>query len=275
MELSEYKISVSICVYWKDNPEWFDTAVQSVLNQTVPPAEVVLVVDGPVGEELDAVIRKYEKMEIFRVIRLKENQGTGIARNYALQACTHEMLAVMDADDICLPDRFEKQLKYFASDSQLDAVGAYISEFVDTPDCVVAQRVVPITDQEIKQFMKRRNPVNHVTAMCRKASVEAAGGYQDWHYHEDYYLWIRMALSGMRFANIPETLVNVRVGRDMYNRRGGMKCFRSGARLMKYMYDQKFISLGRFLFNVCERFAVQVLFPNELRGWIYRVFARK
>ena len=275
MELSEYKISVSICVYWKDNPEWFDTAVQSVLNQTVPPAEVVLVVDGPVGEELDAVIRKYEKMEIFRVIRLKENGGLGNARRIGLAACSFDLVAMMDSDDICLPERFEKQLQLLTKQHNIDIVGAYISEFVDDPSEPVAMRVVPTEDSDIKKFLCRRNPMNHMTVMCRKASVEAAGGYQDWHYHEDYYLWIRMALSGMRFANIPETLVNVRVGRDMYNRRGGMKCFRSGARLMKYMYDQKFISLGRFLFNVCERFAVQVLFPNELRGWIYRVFARK
>lgn len=273
--MTKPKFSVCMCVYFKDNPEWFDTAVQSVLNQTVPPAEVVLVVDGPVGEDLDTVIQKYEKLHIFQVIRLKENGGLGNARRVGLATCSHELVAMMDADDICVLNRFERQVQVFFENKNVDIVGAYISEFVDSPVNCIAKRVVPVEDSAIKEFMKRRNPMNHMTVMCKKASVLSAGGYLDWHYHEDYYLWVRMAIAGMRFANVPEVLVHARVGADMYRRRGGWKCFKSGAKLIKYMYAQRFIGVGRLVANICERFTVQVLLPNRLRGCVFQKFARK
>ena len=111
--------------------------------------------------------------------------------------------------------------------------------------------------------------------MFRKAEVLAVGNYQDWHYNEDYYLWIRMAEAGCRFANLPDTLVNVRVGKDMYARRGGWTYFRSEAGLQRYMRQHKIISLPRFLFNVAVRFAVQVVMPNKVRGFVFQKLFRK
>ena len=69
--------SVAMCVYGKDNPEWFETAVNSVLNQTVKPSEIVLVVDGPVPDELNTIISKFENRNIFKIIRFSENKGHG------------------------------------------------------------------------------------------------------------------------------------------------------------------------------------------------------
>ena len=107
------KFSVSMCVYGGDNARWFETAIESVLNQTLVPNEIVLVVDGPVPDDLDGVIRKFEESELFKVIRLETNQGHGIARKTGLDNCTNELVAIMDADDICAPTRFEKQIKAF------------------------------------------------------------------------------------------------------------------------------------------------------------------
>lgn len=271
--MNQTPFSVSLCVYGKDNPQWFETAVESILNQTVPPSEVVLVVDGPVPEALDRVIQKYEQNPLFQVCRLPQNQGHGNARRKGLSLCSHELVALMDADDISLPDRFEKQLRAFA---QLDAdiVGGMITEFVDTPDNIVAQRLVPLDHGDICRYMKKRCPMNQVTVMFRKSSVEKAGGYLDWHNDEDYYLWLRMYLKNMRFANVPDVLVDVRVGKDMYQRRGGKEYFLSEAKLQKYMLDQKIIDVGIFLINVGKRFIVQILLPNKLRGWVFKKFAR-
>ena len=117
--------------------------------------------------------------------------------------------------------------------------------------------------------------MNLVTVMFKKSSVESVGGFVDWYCEEDYYLWIRMAEAKMHFANINETLVNVRVGRDMYNRRGGWKYFKSEARLQAYMRDHKMIGFGTYFSNVTKRFIVQVLMPNKVRGWVFKKFARK
>lgn len=271
---SDMKFSVSMCVYGKDNPAHFKTAVESILNQTVQPSEVVLVVDGPVPKELDVVIRFFEKNELFHVIRLIKNQGHGNARRIGLAACSNELVALMDADDISASTRFESQINMFLCDSELSIVGGNISEFIDDEKNIVAERRVPFDDADIKKYMKKRCPMNQVSVMFKKQSVEAVGGYVDWYCEEDYYLWLRMALADMKFANVNENLVNVRVGKELYARRGGWKYYKSEAKLQKYMFEHKIIGYPTYVLNKAKRFVVQVLLPNSVRGWVFKKFAR-
>lgn len=273
--MSELNFSVSMCVYAGDNPGWFQTAVESILQQTRKPDEVVLTVDGPVPEQLNEVIQKYETDPLFQVIRLKKNCGHGEARRIGLQHCVHDLVALMDADDISVENRFEKQLEMFRKYPELAVVGGDITEFTDTPEHPVGARIVLEEDARIKEDMKKRCPMNQVTVMFRNACVEAAGGYRDWYCEEDYYLWLRMHLGGYKFANIPETLVNVRVGKDMYRRRGGIRYFLSEAKLQRYMLQNGIIGTGTYLINVGKRLVVQVLLPNRLRSWVFQKFARK
>ena len=270
------QFSVAMCVYKGDNPEHFDVALQSVTEkQTVKPNEVVLVVDGPVTNELNQVIQKYEQHNFFKVFRLEQNQGHGNARRIALQSCTYDLVALMDADDISIFDRFEKQIKTFKENPSLSLVGGNISEFIGEEQNIVGYRLVAENQQEIKRDLKKRCPFNQVTVMFKKEDVEKVGGYIDWFCEEDYYLWLRMYLANMEFANIKDILVNVRVGKEMYQRRGGYKYFKSEAKLQKYMLKNKIIGLGTYSVNIIKRFIVQVLLPNKLRGWIFKKFARK
>lgn len=273
--MRDMKFSVSMCVYGGDNPEWFETSINSILNQTAPPNEVVLVVDGPVSVELNKVIERYRNNNLFHIIRFSENKGHGNARRAGLSACTNELVALMDADDISSYDRFEKQLNVFVKDKSLDVVGGNITEFIDNENNIVARRLVPSADGEIKEYMKRRCPMNQVTVMFKKSSVDKVGGYIDWYCNEDYYLWLRMAKADMRFANLSDNLVNVRVGKDMYNRRGGIKYFRSEANLQKYMLKNGVIDVWTYFMNVNKRFIVQILLPDRIRGWVFKKFARK
>ena len=267
--------SVSMCVYGKDDPEWFRTAVDSILNQSVKPTEVVLVVDGPVPEKLERTIREYEAAHCFKVIWLPENVGHGGARRTGLEHCSYDLVALMDADDISVPDRFEKQLLEFERNPGLSVSGGIISEFCGDPENVVGVRKVPSGHHEIMSYMKVRCPMNQMTVMFHKPDVIRAGGYQDWYCNEDYYLWIRMYLQGMRFGNIPEVLVNVRVGEEMYQRRGGWKYFTSEWKLQNYMLQNRVIGPVTYLLNVLKRFVVQVLLTNKLRGWAFKKFARE
>ena len=130
-------------------------------------------------------------------------------------------------------------------------------------------------DKEIKEYMKKRCAMNHVAVMYKKSSVLRVGNYQDWPWNEDYYLWVRMLKEGCRFANTGTILVNVRVGEDMYRRRGGWRYFKSEAKLQKYMKKNKIIGFGTYVMNVAKRFIVQVLLPNKIRGWVFKKFARK
>ena len=105
--------------------------------------------------------------------------------------------------------------------------------------------------------------------------MEEAGGYIDWYCEEDYYLWLRLALAGRKLGNLPDNLVNVRVGKEMYRRRGGWRYFRSEEKLQRWMLRRKVIRLPRYLLNVGERFVLQVLMPDGIRGWVFRRFARE
>ena len=273
--MENLKFSVSMSVYKNDNPEHFKIAVESILNQTVKPSEVVLVVDGPVGKELDEVIKSFEVNDIFKVIRLPENKGHGEARRIGLEKCSNEYVALMDADDISNNERFEKQIYMFENNPKLSIVGGNITEFLDKADNIVGKRIVPTEDREIKEYIKYRCPMNQVTVMFKKADVDKVGGYIDWFCEEDYYLWLRMYQSDMKFANLPDILVNVRVGEEMYSRRGGLKYFKSEAKLQKYMLHNKIIGFGTYCKNVIKRLIVQVLLPNRIRGWVFKKFARE
>jgi len=270
------KFSVSICVYGKDNAEHFKMAMESIINQTIPPNEIVLVVDGPIPDSIQKVIEIIQnKYENLKVVYLEKNVGHGEARRIGIQQCTYDLIAIMDADDICVLDRFERQLECFRDDLELSIVGGNILEFIDDIDNIVGIRKVPESDNEIKQYLKKRCPFNQMTVMFKKNDVMAAGGYSDWYCNEDYYLWIRMMQKGFKFRNINEILCFVRVGSDMYQRRGGWKYFKSEAKLQRYMLDHKIINYFTFLNNVMIRFILQVLMPNKVRGYIYRNFARK
>lgn len=268
-----------MCVYGGDDAGHFEAALRSVAEQTVRPSEIVLTVDGPIPAETEAVIQRFRQAlagsELaFRVFYLEKNCGHGKARQLSLSNCSCELVAVMDADDLSVPDRFEKQLAFFARRPELSAVGGVIREFTGSPEHCVGTRTVPTEDAEIKAYMKKRCPMNQMTVMFRRADVDAVGGYLDWYCEEDYYLWIRLALAGYQFGNLPENLVNVRVDADTYRRRGGLRYFRSEARLQRYMRRHGMIGWARYALNVTERLILQVLMPNRLRGFVFRKLAR-
>ena len=269
--------SVAMSVYKSDNPDFFDRALSSITDeQTIIPNEIVLVVDGPVSNEMNNVINKYEKKyEIFNVIRLEQNGGLGNALKIAVKNATHELIARMDSDDVSVSTRFEEQLKYFEINPGIDIVGGDITEFIGEENNIVGKRSVPVSNDSIREYMKTRCAMNHVSVMYKKKSVESAGGYQDWFWNEDYYLWIRMWLNGAVFANTGSVLVNVRVGEEMYQRRGGSKYFESEKGLQDYMLKNKMINHSTYIKNVAKRLIIQKLMPNKLRGWVFRTFARK
>ena len=206
----------------------------------------------------------------FKIIHLASNQGHGMARRTALAACTNELVALMDADDISVSTRFEKQLAFFSANPQTDIIGGQITEFNENPSRPTGIRRVPLTDHEIKNYLKKRCPFNQVSVMFKKAAVEKAGGYQDWYCDEDYYLWARMALKGAVFANIPDILVNVRTGNAMSARRGCWKYFKSEASLQVFLWANNLIGFPRLVYNVLLRFVGEAILPNWLRASMFK-----
>ena len=272
------KFSVCTSIYKNDKPGFVKVALDSMLlQQTVKPDEIVLVQDGPVPYELSRLLIDYidNYGNVFNVIKLEKNGGLGNALKIGVENAKYSIIARMDSDDICLPDRFEKQLTYLESHPECDIVGGQMTEFIDSPDNIIGRREVPLTNDEIYQYMKSRCALNHVTVMFRKDAVLKAGNYQDWFWNEDYYLWVRMMMSNCVFANIPEVVVNVRSGADQYARRGGKKYFDSEIGIKKLMLERGMISKREYLVNYVERFIIQRVMPNSIRGWVFRNLARK
>lgn len=271
------KFSVCTSVYKNDKPEYVRLALDSMLvNQSVKPNEVVLVQDGPVPGKLSELLFEYGGRfpEVMSVIRLEKNGGLGNALKLGVENAKYSVIARMDSDDICLPDRFEKQLAYLEAHPECDIVGGQMTEFIGEQNNIVGKRVVPLTNAEIYEYMKSRCALNHVTVMFRKAAVLKAGNYQDWFWNEDYYLWVRMMLMGCKFANISDVAVNVRSGEDQYARRGGKKYFDSEIGIKKLMLEKGMINRKEYVVNYVERFIIQLMLPNKIRGWVFRTFAR-
>ncbi len=274
--MSDLKFSVCMCVYRGDKPEYFLTAVRSIINQSLRPSEIVLVVDGPIPQVLEeAISTLQQEFQSFKVVRFEKNQGHSMARRASIENASCEWVAIMDSDDIAVPDRFEKQFAFLSKYPDVHVLGGQIAEFIDSTDNVVGRRIVPCTHEELTHLIKRRCPFNQMSVTMLRSPLIDVGNYQEWYCDEDYYLWIRMMMHGCRFANLPDILVYARVGKEMYQRRGGWKYFKSEAKLQKYMWKHGIIALPRLCYNVFGRFVIQVAMPNWLRGFVFQKLFRK
>lgn len=268
--------SVLMSVYHRESAPFLRQSMDSMFGQTVPPREFVLVCDGPLTDKLDRVIEEEQAAhgDVLKVVRLEKNVGLGAALNQGLQACTCELVARMDSDDISLPDRCEHQLEVFREKPEIVICGGLIEEFSTDPAMVESIRTVPETDEEIRVFAKKRNPFNHVTVMYRKAGIDAAGGYQSFYLLEDYYLWIRLLHRGEKGYNLQRPLVRVRTGEKMFERRGGWKYVKSQAALFRYMRSIGMISGPSCAKSIATRF-VSGLIPGRLRRALFMRYNRK
>ncbi len=271
--------SIAMAVYKNDVPEYLGDALKSVIYQTLKPNEIVIVGDGPISDECVKVIedtKNVAKQEGIDIIFLpqKENNGLGASLRLAVENCHYDYIARMDADDLALPYRFEKQMKCFDEDSELSIVGGMITEFEGTPDNIMDKRVLPLDDTGIKNFMKSRCGVNHVTVIFKKSDLLRAGNYNNKYRQEDYYLWARMIKAGCKFRNIPEVVVNVRSGRSQFARRSGGNYYKDHMEIFKYMRREGIITYPRLVYNGIVRGLVQYVFPNRLRTFTYQHMLR-
>jgi glycosyltransferase involved in cell wall biosynthesis len=258
-------------IYVKEDPSNFNRAMESIWDeQTIRPDEIVLVEDGPLTPSLYEAVHKW-KIKLFsvlKVVSLAENVGLGDALNAGLEVCRYELVARMDTDDIALPDRFEKQLKVFDDDA-IDICSGFVGEFEKDEKSIVSYRKVPKSDEQIKKFAKKRNPLNHPAVIFRKSVVKKVGGYRKLLWFEDYYLWVRMIQNGAVFYNIQEPLVYMRAGYGQLQRRRGIVYAASEVTLQKKFLESGFIGYFEFLRNLSIRFIARIV-PQKLIRQIYK-----
>ena len=272
-ELTKYSVLMSI--YRNDKLEYVKEAIDSMLRQTLPCDQFVIVEDGPILSDLEKLINDYELLqpEVFTIVRLEKNGGLGNALNQGIEKCRNELIARMDADDISEPTRCKQQVDAFQSDPTLAIVGTQINEFVGRKNNVVSSRIVPVELDDIKKFARRRSPFNHVTVMYRKSVLKSFGGYVAFYRKEDLELFIKMINSGANAKNIDEPLVAVRISDDSLGRRKSWRNCKEYIDIMYNFYkrgylgkiDFMFVLLGQITMCFAPKFLISQLNNRFLR----------
>lgn len=266
-------ISVVMAVCARETAENLSRAIQSIFEQTFSSFELILVKDGNLPEDLEQVVEAYKRAypTKFKVLGYETNKGVAYAWNLGLSECTNELVARMDSDDFARPERFKLQYEYLQKHPNVDLLGGYIHEFEMQNGTIDYKtiRKVPLLHDEIVDTLKRRNALNHVTVMFRKKAVEKVGGYHQIDNHVDYFLWVRMALSGAIFANLDINLVDVGVSGGQIGRRGGIKYFMSEIKFQRNIVQLGYISVFQMIKNLSIRVPFRIA-PLWLRKIMYK-----
>ena len=271
--MEEYSVLMSL--YTKEKSDYLRMSLESMLNQTVMPDEIVVVKDGPLTSELEAVMKEYQDNypKLFHIVNSEKNIGLGMALNLGLKECKNELVARMDTDDISIPTRCEKQLKAFSADSELVIVGTMVDEFFHEPSSIISSRIVPTTHQKIYQFAKRRSAFNHPTVMYKKSNVLDCGGYSELRRNQDVDLFGRMLFGGFKSINLNESLLLFRLNEDLSKRRRSWENTRSYIATIRKFWKIGFSSFIDYAIVTVAQVLI-FLCPIELQNLIYKKFLR-
>lgn len=260
-------------VYEGTNIAGLHVCIDSMAGQTVPPSEFIIVVDGPVGNVLHECLDEYAQKELFKVIRLKQNCGPAIAAQVGIEACAHDLIARLDADDRAYSYRIERQMGVFAENPLLGLVGSWVLE-VNGEKGSRSLVELPVTDEDIQRFARRRCPVRQSTLLLRKEALDRIEGYRDLRFAEDWDLCNRLIEARVPLCNIPEVLVEMETGDDFFSRRGGRDKLAMLFRFKTNMLLKRNMSISDYIISMGASLVV-CLVPNRLRECIYRMFLRR
>lgn len=220
----ENELSVLLPVYCNDKPEYLSKSVDSILSQTYDNLSVSIGVDGPIGHDLTKLLEEYEKDSRVNVIRFKENRGLAMVLNDLLQSALDEgyqFIARMDADDISMPDRFEKQISYLREHGDIDVVGGAIEEIDADGKSRNKVIIYPGSPDECREFFSRRNPHAHPAVVFRNTFFKKTECLYrpEYRQNQDTMLWYDGMMKGTRHANIPDVVLKFRFTDSLFKKR--------------------------------------------------------
>lgn len=262
--------AVLMSTYYRDNPLFLQQAFDSLIMQSLPASELVLVEDGRLTPELDALIAAYRKKLNIISVRLPDNFGLGIALQIGVKLCRTNLIARMDSDDIAVPQRLQLQYEHMLRNPHLAVLGGHIDEFSDNPTTPLRQRRMPLCHSQIKRFAWLRSPFNHMSVMFRKDAILAAGNYRHLPSFEDYDLWLRVLKSGYQCENLDQVLVLARIGNGLMQRRSGWNYVRSELKAVSGFHQYHLIPLPVLGFNLLTRFILRIA-PRSVRKLAYHL----
>jgi len=258
--------------YFKTSSEELNYSLISIYNQTLKPNKVVLVLDGPVKNDLLEIVESFKVYLKIDLLQLDKNYGLGIALKEGLKHCESKYVLRFDTDDYNLPSRAEKQVS-FMNRGHYDISGTYVSEFIDDVNDIISIKKVPISEEKIKNMIPFRNPFNHPSVCFKLESILGLdGGYRHFPFYEDYDLWIRAIHSGLRCSNLDENLVAMK-SKQIISRRIGLNMVLNEIRLFKTFWRYSFKDFILFFPSFLLRSSIRIL-PSIFVNFFYKKFLR-
>jgi len=271
-----FSYSFLMSVYLKEKPEQLQIAIESMLKQTIFPAEIVIVKDGPLPDELNDVIDNYAKKytSLFKIIVLEKNSGLGFALQRGILECSNEFVARMDSDDYSQPNRMEKQLLEFEKDTELCVCGCFENGFKNDVSNTVWVHTVPERSEDIFHHMRIRCAMLHPTLVYKKSVIIEVGNYHNVNLFEDYDLLIRIAKNKKKCYNIQESLYSIRIDDSFYKRRSGIHYLKKSYLFRIKHFKQGFFSLFDLIIAGGSQTFVCIM-PVFIVEFIYKKLLRK
>lgn len=206
-------VSVIMSVF--NGEQWLETAIRSIVDQTYGHWEFIIIDDAS-NEATQQILRLFRNDSRFRIVRQEINRGLTKNLNTAIGMCRGEYIARMDADDISLPNRLQKQVDYLQRHPEADLVAGFI-EFIDEsgkPAGLWPDDRQCVTHQQIISRLPWRNCLAHPTVMFRKKLMMEFTYNEAQTHSQDWDLWWQLADHRKQFAKIPETLLLYRLHRQ-------------------------------------------------------------
>lgn len=218
------KVAVILPVYKKDKVEYLRLSVESILSQTYKDCHLYIGIDGSVSNDLIEYLQLLDKRLEVTVIWFEENRGLACVLNDLLYICLkngYEYIARMDADDISIHDRLEKQMNYLISHPEVDVVGGAITEIDEEGNSRNKTIVYPETPDACRAFFSKRNPHAHPAVLFKKSFFDKLGGkYRpEYRQNQDTMLWYDGMVAGTVHANIPDVVLKFRMTDSLFKKR--------------------------------------------------------
>ena len=266
----QHRIAVIMSLYRSDELRFVKQAVESVLDQSYQDFDFYIQCDGPVQQEVDSYLSALQDVRL-HISRRKENRGLARSLNELLDTVMpkgYEYIVRMDADDISMPERFEKQMAYMASHPDVECLGTWAVE-INADGSEYYRKQMPETHEGCNEQFMIRDCVIHPTVVLRRSYIEKAGRYPtDTYYAEDTMMWAQGFAAGCRFANVPEYLYQFRLNDDFFNRRRGWKHAKGILTLRWRVNRMLHYPTKAYLYAIA--YAVAKMMPTKVLNMIYK-----
>ncbi len=270
--MNKYKFSVVLPVYKKVSIDEFKNSFNSIISQNLLPNELLIVIDGPIKEDVNNFIfKKKKKYKFIKILRFSNNNGLGYVLNIAIKKCKYDYIARCDADDISVKNRFQLQMNFLKKNKNIDVLGSNVYEMKNNK--IISKKIMNKFHESIVRKIYFRNPINHSSVFFKKKTIIKSGNYEDVRFYEDYFLWFKIFKNNGVFHNLDSFLVKMKIDDKFFKRRSGLEYLKFYLFFLKKLAKNNYINIFQVFFLFSIRLFL-ILMPLFLIKKLYRNFLR-